>query len=76
MSRFAGHFYVHNGCHASRDILILQIPAEGGGLSADRRKQMDTVKVWEQKVVIPTYEIGEAEKNPVFLDRLVYQGSC
>ncbi len=37
---------------------------------------MSTVKVWEEKVVIPTYEIGEAEKNPMFLDKRVYQGSC
>ena len=26
-------------------------------------------------MVIPTYEIGEAEKNPIFLDKRVYQGS-
>ena len=24
----------------------------------------------------PTYEIGEAEKNPIFLEKRVYQGSC
>lgn len=28
-----------------------------------------------RKIRIPTYEIGEAEKNPVFLDKRVYQGS-
>lgn len=37
---------------------------------------MEEVKVWVEKVTIPTYEIGEAEKNPVFLDKRVYQGSC
>ena len=36
---------------------------------------MDTVKVWEEKVVIPTYEVGEADKNPMFLEKRVYQGS-
>lgn len=36
---------------------------------------MEEVKVWEEIVVIPTYEIGEAEKNPIFLDKRVYQGS-
>lgn len=36
---------------------------------------MDMVEVWEEKVVIPTYEIGAAEKNPIFLDKRVYQGS-
>lgn len=30
---------------------------------------MDTVKVWEEKVVIPTYEVGEADKNPMFLEK-------
>jgi tetratricopeptide (TPR) repeat protein len=33
------------------------------------------VKAWEEKVVIPTYEIGKAEKNPIFLEKRVYQGS-
>ena len=33
------------------------------------------VKVWKEKVVIPTYEIGTPEKNPVFLENRVYQGS-
>ena len=33
------------------------------------------VKVWEEKVIIPTYEIGEPEKNPIFLEKRVYQGS-
>lgn len=37
---------------------------------------MSNVEVWEEKVVIPTYEIGAAEKNPIFLDKRVYQGSC
>lgn len=32
-------------------------------------------KVWVEKTWIPTYEIGEAEKNPIFLDKRVYQGS-
>lgn len=36
---------------------------------------MQTVKVWEEKVIIPTYEIGEADKNPIFLNKRVYQGS-
>lgn len=37
---------------------------------------MKEAKVWAEKVMIPTYEIGEAEKNPIFLDKRVYQGSC
>jgi len=30
---------------------------------------------WNQKVIIPTYGIGEPEKNPMFLENRVYQGS-
>lgn len=33
------------------------------------------VKAWKEKVVIPTYEVGEPEKNPIFLENRVYQGS-
>ncbi|MBQ4914191.1 DUF5107 domain-containing protein [Maribacter sp. MMG018] len=36
---------------------------------------MSTVKAWKDKVVIPTYEVGEPEKYPVFLDKRVYQAS-
>ena len=27
---------------------------------------MEEVKIWEEEVIIPTYEIGAAEKNPFF----------
>lgn len=33
------------------------------------------VKAWKEKVVIPTYEPGKPEKNPIFLEKRVYQGS-
>lgn len=36
---------------------------------------MNDVRIWEEEVVIPTYEIGEAEKNPIFSEKRVYQGS-
>ena len=32
-------------------------------------------KAWYEKVVIPTYGIGKPEKNPIFLEKRVYQGS-
>lgn len=34
------------------------------------------VKAWSEVVVIPTYGIGQPEKNPIFLEKRVYQGSC
>lgn len=33
------------------------------------------VKAWKEKVTIPTYGIGKPEKNPMFLEKRVYQGS-
>ncbi len=33
------------------------------------------VKAWYEEVTIPTYEIGTPEKNPIFLEKRVYQGS-
>lgn len=36
---------------------------------------MEAVKIWEESIVIPTYEVGEADKNPMFLESRVYQGS-
>jgi tetratricopeptide (TPR) repeat protein len=36
---------------------------------------MEDVRLWEEDVIITTYEIGEADKNPIFLEKRVYQGS-
>lgn len=33
------------------------------------------VRAWEEVVMLPTYEIGKEEKNPIFLEKRVYQGS-
>ena len=33
------------------------------------------VKAWVETVVIPTYRIGAPDKNPMFLEKRVYQGS-
>lgn len=48
-----------------------KMPDDGG-----MRGNEMTTRVWQEKTVIPTYEIGEAEKNPIFLEKRVYQGSC
>ena len=31
---------------------------------------MNNAAIWAEKVMIPTYEIGEAEKNPIFLEAI------
>jgi tetratricopeptide (TPR) repeat protein len=36
---------------------------------------MKKVNVWKEIVTIPTYEVGKPEKNPVFIEKRVYQGS-
>lgn len=33
------------------------------------------VRAWEEIVMLPTYGIGKEEKNPIFLEKRVYQGS-
>ncbi len=33
------------------------------------------VELWEEKVVIPTYGCGKPDRNPMFLEKRVYQGS-
>jgi len=37
--------------------------------------QSNQVRCWEQQVVIPTYPVQDADPNPMFLEKRVYQGS-
>ena len=37
--------------------------------------EQSSVRVWEENVTIPTYEVGKPDKNPMFLEKRVYQGS-
>ncbi|MCD7963603.1 MAG: DUF5107 domain-containing protein [Rikenellaceae bacterium] len=37
--------------------------------------QKGVAKAWEEEIMLPTYEAGEEEKNPIFLEKRVYQGS-
>ena len=36
---------------------------------------MKDVKAWKETIQLPTYKIGEPDKNPMFLEKRVYQGS-
>lgn len=38
-------------------------------------QKQGAVKMWEEQVVIPTYEVSKPDKNPLFLERRAYQGS-
>lgn len=33
------------------------------------------VTAWSEKIIIPTYDVGDSEKNPIFLEKRIYQGS-
>ncbi len=33
------------------------------------------VRAWAEDIMLPTYEVGSEEKNPIFLEKRVYQGS-
>ncbi|MDB4918568.1 DUF5107 domain-containing protein [Mucilaginibacter sp.] len=33
------------------------------------------VNVWQESIIIPTYETGKPDKNPMFFEKRVYQGS-
>ena len=39
------------------------------------KKSNRKVNIWEEEVILPTYEIGKSEKNPMFFEKRVYQGS-
>ena len=32
---------------------------------------MEEVRIWEEEVIIPTYEIGAAEKNPILKNEYI-----
>ncbi|HEY1987732.1 MAG TPA: DUF5107 domain-containing protein [Terracidiphilus sp.] len=38
-------------------------------------RESEPVRCWEEQVVIPTYPVQEADPNPMFLEKRVYQGS-
>ena len=40
-----------------------------------KENEYNMVKAWKERVTIPTYEVGTPEKNPIFLEKRVYQGS-
>lgn len=33
------------------------------------------IRAWEEDIMLPTYEVGKPEKNPIFSEKRVYQGS-
>jgi tetratricopeptide (TPR) repeat protein len=42
---------------------------------ATTRAHTDPVRAWRETVVIPTYGVGRPDRNPMFLEKRVYQGS-
>ncbi len=44
-------------------------------LIQQQSRMENSVLVWQETIFLPTYHIGTPEKNPVFLEKRVYQGS-
>lgn len=44
-------------------------------MKEEQKGVLEKVKVWEEQVVIPTYKTGAPDKNPMFLEKRIYQGS-
>jgi len=61
-------------CYSERK-LTRKLSAVKRDMPKKWRSAMSGAKVWVERVSIPTYEIGEPEKNPMFLEKRVYQGS-
>ena len=40
-----------------------------------KTESVGSAHAWRETVIIPTYEVGKPEKNPMFLEKRVYQGS-
>lgn len=37
--------------------------------------EVPAVRAWREEVVIPTCDVGQPNRNPMFLEKRVYQGS-
>ena len=44
-------------------------------MKEEQKGVLEKVKVWKEQVVIPTYKTGAPDKNPMFLEKRIYQGS-
>ena len=51
------------------------VPLQGLGVTNSPLGGGGEVFCWHEDVIIPTYETGKPEKNPIFLEKRVYQGS-
>src|SRR5205814_1930895 len=45
------------------------------GFAGVGRMSDSPVRMWAETVTIPTYGVGEPDRNPMFLEKRVYQGS-
>ena len=50
-------------------------PGSRQPVSVARRESVGTVRAWTEDVVLPTYLPKAPDKNPMFLEKRVYQGS-
>jgi len=62
-------------CRRSLAVAILWAAATLAGSAIKLARAQSPVRIWEEPLVIPTYEIGEPERNPIFYAGRAYQGA-
>jgi tetratricopeptide (TPR) repeat protein len=62
-------------CNRSAALIILCLGIVLPLLTVTSAGQDAAVKLWEEPLVIPTYRVGEAERNPMFYGGRAYQGA-
>ena len=56
-------------------VVLFCVLAAGSGLSRTFAQSGSSVKAWEEPLVIPTYRVGEPDRNPIFYNGRAYQGA-
>jgi len=62
-------------CKSSAALAILCVGIVLPVLTVTSAGQDAAVKIWEEPLVIPTYRVGEPERNPMFYGGRAYQGA-
>ena len=55
--------------------LVFSLAAFFGSTLNGANSHEPAVKIWEEQLILPTYGIGEPERNPAFYDGKTYQGT-
>jgi tetratricopeptide (TPR) repeat protein len=61
--------------HKTFSLLVVSLMLAHPVIAAASHAEKQTVKIWEEPLVIPTYSVAPPEKNPMFYNGEVYQGA-